>query len=553
MKGDSELIKDRVYYKYAQDVLDGKIVAGQLLKLACARFMKDIESDNIKLKCKKADEMMAFFYNLKVVDNKGNNVPFVLQPWQQFILFNLFCLYRVDTGNRKYRRAYIQVSRKNGKTALSAAICLYCLIADKVISPQVIFCASKLEQADNAIRMAKLYSQQLDPGGKLIKTYRGSIELKANDGKLWAISGDGASNDGSNVSACLIDEYHAHKNDELYQSLLTGMGQRANPLLMAISTAGSNLTSSCKAHRDYCVQVLQGEVQDESLFPLIYELDEGDDWESETNWIKACPNYGVTVQKQFMLDQINLAKNDITKRDDILTKQLNIWCPSTNASYVSIDDLKKFTKKVNFNKLEGCDCYIGVDLSLRNDLTAVSYLMLDDDCKMIFKTDYYFPKSKLEDNPNKIILKDWAKRGYLKLTMGTNVNQAEVVQDIVNNTDNLNVQGIFYDKFQSSEFVKLCEDEGLPCVVFSQTLLNFNAPTKEFMYLVESVDTKKMTIDANPITLYCFDNVKLMTDSNGNIKPRKPEDPRRKIDGAIAMLQAYGGYLNSEDNTINIC
>jgi phage terminase large subunit-like protein len=226
---------------------------------------------------------------------------FKLEPWQHFIVANLFGFVKPD-GYRRYTRAYVEVPRKNGKSTFSNALMLYGLLADGEEGAQVYSAATKLDQAMMVFSESARVCKQVDWIAEGVNVYNSVNNRRINYGNSFyrPLEWNPGKQDGLNTHFAVIDEYHAHSSDELYNVIRNSMGARLQPLLFVITTAGFNRESACYRHRQYCTQVLEGAINDDALFSVIYTLDDGDDWMNPLNWAKANPNYGVSVQPDDM-------------------------------------------------------------------------------------------------------------------------------------------------------------------------------------------------------------------------------------------------------------
>lgn len=525
------------YYQYAEDVINGTIVTGKLIQLAAQRFKNDLANPSYEFREQEVDECIRFIGTLKHFTGSHSGQPFILENWQAFIVANIVGFYHTGTSKRKYSSSYIEVSRKNGKSALAAALCLYFLIADGEDAAEVLLAANSKEQAKISYKFASVYTRQLDPKQKVLKPYRDSITLNINNSLLKVLAADSSKLDGYNCSFGLIDEWHSAPDSSVRDVIKSSMGMRDNPHLCTITTAGFNKSYPCYKLREVGIEILSGIKEDESLFIAIYSLDEDDSWDDPDVWIKSNPNLGVTVKVGYLKEQIKQAKNNPAEEVGVKTKNLNIWCDS---SEVWIPDLYilETTESINIEDYKNTPCYIGVDLGATSDLTAVSVLIPYKD-KLLFKVYYYLPESALEEKQLKEQYKLWRRLGMLTVTPGNVTDYDYITNDIVKINQKLLVQKIFYDPYNSTQWAINCTEIGLPLEPYSQNIANFNRPTKELERLILS---KKCTLDNNEITRFCFSNVTIKSDHNGNIKPVKYID-NKKIDGVIAMLMALGGYL----------
>ena len=525
------------YYNYANAVVEGKIITGENIKLACKRFLYDLQRDDLEFREDVVDRAIGFIKILKHFTSKASGKPFILEDWQQFIVANIIGWYWKGTNDRRFTSSYIEVSRKNGKTALAAALCMYFLIADGEDGAEVDLAANSKEQAKIAFNFCSNFAKQLDPTAKNLKAYRDNILFNVNDSKLKVFAADDSKLDGFNASFGLVDEYHSAKNSRVRDVIKSSMGMRQNPHLCTITTAGFDKTLPCYKLRTTAIEILNGLKEDDSMFIAIYSLDDTDDWTDEANWIKCTPNLDVTVTKKYIKEQVKSAINNPSEEVGVKTKTLNLWCDSSNV-WLPETYIVRNSKNIKLEDFKGSSCYVGVDLAATSDLTAVSYL-IEKDGIFYFKTDYYLPESALTEKPDRELYKYWKQMGLLKITEGNVTDYDYITNDIMSARKLLNIQAIGYDKYNATQWAINATDLKLPLEEYPQTQGNFNKPTREMERLILS---GKAVIDNNEINRWCFRNVVLKSDHNGNVKPHKGLKDK-KIDGAIAMIQALGMWL----------
>lgn len=527
----------KLYYEYCSKVLNGDIVAGETIKLACQRFQTDLLREDLAFREDKVDRAINFISTLKHFTGKHSGSNFILEGWQQFIIANIVGFYWKRTNTRRYTSSYIEVSRKQGKTALAAALCLYYLIADGEDGAEVLLAANSKEQAKIAFDMCSNFVKGLDSRGKYLTAYRADILFSMTNSKLKVLAADDSKLDGFNASFGLLDEYHAAKNSKVRDVIKSSMGMRMNPHLCTITTAGFDKTLPCYQLRTVAIEVLNGLKIDDEMFIAIYSLDNTDDWKDESNWIKCAPNLDVTVTKKYIQGQVQQAINNPADEVGVKTKTLNLWCDSSNV-WLPEEYIIRCSKPVDMDRFNGLPCYIGVDLAATSDLTAVAYLVIDDGI-YYFKTHYYLPESALTEKTDKELYKYWKQLGMLTVTSGNVTDYDYITNDLLKYAEILNIQAVGYDKYNATQWAIDATSKGLPLEEYPQTLGNFNMPTREMERLILS---GKVVIDSNEINRYCFRNVTLKSDYNGNVKPNKQVD-KKKIDGTIAMIQALGMLL----------
>lgn len=538
------------YKEYAMQVVNGDIPTCIYVKQACQRYLDFFEKYDFRTD--KVDGIINFISKIKHFKGEFAGKTFELLPYQKWMIYAIFGFYHKGTENRVTNQVYIELARKNGKTALIAAICLYMMIADGENGAEVELVANSAKQAGICFEMCDKFANSLDPKHKFLKKYRDKIKFDATSSKLQVLSSDSKGNDGYNSSCFVLDEAHEQKDSKLWDVMTSSQSNRKNSLAIIITTAGFNKFGFCYPQRQSYIKILDKHIENDSQFAAIYTLDEEDDWKDEKNWIKSNPSYGVTVFPDRLRQQIREADINPYLTTGILTKHFNRWVDSVDI-WIASDILLNATQRFNLEEVinEDTRCYVGVDLASVSDLTAVAYLIpklkYDENGytqidKIYIKTDYYLPSSCLENNVNSYLYKTWTNKGYLKITPGNVTDYDYVVQDL----DKINQMGLLekvsYDQYNATQWAIDCTNRGMNLVPFAQGLWNFNKPTKEFERLLGQ---GKIVLDDNPINRWCFQNVQMKVDYNENVKPDKATK-QNKIDGVIAMVEGLGGFL--EDN-----
>lgn len=532
-------MQTKAYYKYAQDVIEGNVVCGRYIKLAAERFFDFMENDRYEFREEKVDYVIKFFSILRHFTGRHAGKSFALQPWQQFVIASIYGFYVKETNERLVKYVYIEISRKNGKTAFAAGLCLFHLIADGEMDAEVDLAANSKDQAKIAFKFCSQFAKGLDPRGRDLVSFRDKVKFEQMLSILQVFAADDSKLDGFNASMYLIDEYHAAKNSGLKDVLQSSQGMRDNPMAVIITTAGFDKLGPCYQYREMCTEVLSGLKENDALFAAIYSLDEGDDWKDPQNWGKSNPNIGVTVKPQYLQTQVQSAKNSPSEEVGIRTKNFNIWCDSETI-WIPDHYILQASADIDFEQFSGMDCYAGIDLSSTSDLTCASFMFPTED-KYYFKTLYYLPEAALHEKRFRDLYGEWRRHNLITITPGNVTDYDYILNDLMRIRDIVYIQKIAYDAWNATQFVINAEEKGFPMEPFSQALGNFNRPTKEMERLILS---GRAVIDNNLINRHCFRNVTMARDKNGNTKPSKQFE-EKKIDGVIAKLEALGIYLVS--------
>ena len=535
----SSLAANKSYIQYPSDVLSGKIITGEYIRLACNRFFSLMEDERYEFRPDRVDNVIRLFAHLKHFKGRHSGSPFLLEPWQEWIIASIYGFYNKKDGSRLTQTVYIEVARKNGKTALAAGIGLNALFNDDEDGAEVYFAANSKDQVKiSAWPLCSNFAKTFDPKEKYLKVFRDTINYKKTVSWLKVLATDSTKLDGPNPSTFILDEYHAAKTNSLKAVLESGQGTRDNPLEIIITTAGFDKLSPCYELRTTATEILNSLKEDDSFFIAIYSLDKDDDWKDERNWVKSNPNMDITVKSSYLRKEVRKAMNTPSDEVNVKTKNLNIWCDSSDV-WIPDDYIMSASSPVSLGMFEEKnDCYIGIDLSSTSDLTAVSF-MVPYRGKFYFRTHYYLPEDALQTKKNKEQYAEWVRNKHLTITPGNVVDYDYILNDIMCVDRNLYIVKVGYDAWNSTQFVINATDKGLPMEPVSQSIGNFNRPTKEMERIILSGNA---VIDNNPITRFCFRNVVMKIDYNGNTKPSK-ENKDKKIDGVISMIEALGVYL----------
>lgn len=536
------------YIQYNESILNGTILAGKWIKLACERTKQMFNRNDIIIDYEDVDKKIKFISKLKHFRGKFAGKPFILFDWQQWVIFNIYGIKYKSNNLRVCRNVLMFISRKNGKSSLAAALGIIAAFADGEQGAEVALIANSAKQANILFEMIKKYTASVDPNQVLFKRYRSSINIPLTSSKIIVHSADPKALDGFNCSAFVWDEAHSAKDSRVYDLMKNSQGTREQPLAITITTSGFLLGDEYPLYSMWqtCTDILQGTKTDDSWFMAIYQMDEDDDWKDKSMWKKCSPGYPEIIDETFMEDALTEAINNPSKEVEFKTKLLNQWC-SAETIWIPREVLMKHSQKFDINNFKDDEyyCYSGVDLGSVSDLTAVAYLIKKEDKFYIF-CDAYIPTGSIKNSKNKELYRKWIREGYLKVTHGDRMNYEEVVHDILEFNKEIPILEIAYDKYNAIEWARKCSEEGLVLTPFSQTKGNFNLATKEFERRLYNGDI--VLIDS-PVLRWCFANAMLEYDKLDNCKPVKGAGSMNKIDAVIAVLEAFGIYMMREEKT----
>lgn len=529
--------------QYVEDVLTGKKICGKTEIAGCLRYERDKKEALDKgfyLDIPAGEMPVHFNHKLKHTKDKWAGQPLLLEPWQMFVLFNIFG-WKNANGKRRFRTAYVELARKNGKTAMAAGVALFGLYAEQIPRAEVYSVATTRDQAklcfNDAAAIVKITALN-----KRLKCFRDSIAYEAMGSYFKPLSADYGIHDGYSPSTVIIDEFHAHPNTGMLDVMVSGQAAREEPLNFIITTAGFNKNYPCYAFRKNAKNVINGITDDESLFAMIYEMDEGDDWTDPKNWVKANPNLGVSVSVDYLEKQVKDAQNRPEAVVNVKTKNLNMWVDAEDTWILDNKWMESSLTEDN-SMLQGMDCWGGLDLSNVSDITAFVLIFKDDEGRLYLKPYFWIPEDTLKDKIAKenVFYAEWVQKGYVKVTPGNVVDYDYIRADIDKIADEYNVMSIAYDRWNSSQMVINMQSDGFTMSPFGQGYGSMSAPTKEFEKMVLQ---GKVEHFGNPVLRWMMSSVAIQRDPAGNIKPDKRKSSQ-KIDGVVASIMALGEMMTA--------
>ncbi len=500
-----------------------------------------------------ANHAMNFIQQLKLTKGKWAGQPFILLPWELDLIKKVFGTLRED-GTRQYKTVYVEIGKKNGKSELGAAIALYMLCADGEENAEVYVAACDRQQASIIFNTSINFVEGNRTLSRLTKTVR-SIKriVYPRTGSFYQVlSSDVKSKSGLNVSCVILDEIWTYPNPDLAKMLTTGSGDaREQPLFIYLTTAGNKLTGygwdmHCKAK-----DILAGRRIDPTFLPIIYGLEEKDDWEDEKNWYKANPSLGHTIKIDRVREAFEQAKQDIG--DEALFKQLrlNMWLKQ-DIKWMHMDVWGKCSFPVDPEKLKGRECYGGLDLSSSIDITAFVLVFppIETDDKYYVIPYFWIP----EENMSLRVKRDhvpydiWEKQGFIKTTEGNVIHYGFIEKFIEDLGTKYNIKEIAFDRWGSVQMVQNLEGMGFAVVPFGQGFKDMSPTSKRMMELTME---KKIAHGGHPVLNWMMDNIHIRTDPAGNIKPDKSKSIE-KIDGVVAMIMALDRAIRNNGDIKNI-
>jgi len=351
--------------------------------------------------------------------------------------------------------------------------------------------------------------------------------------------------DGASPSCALVDEYHEHRDDSLFETMKTGMGARRSPLLCTITTAGVDMGGPCYEKRAEIIKILEGVVTDETIFGIIYCADESDEWDSDAAMIKANPNIDISVYRRYLETERDQARRSASKQNSYRTKHLNQWVGAKTA-WMNMVAWQRQKRTLRLEDFIGKRCHIGVDLASKIDIAAVVLVFNENDEYQIF-SKFYAPEAAAELRSR---YQNYETDGFMTLTAGTSTDFATIEEDIAEFGAMFNVLSVGFDEWQARYMAqRLIERHKMNMVQVPHQVRIFSSPMKSVESLILDA---KMVHDGNPCMTWQIGNVVAKLDAKDNVYPRK-EAAKNKIDGAVGLIMAMAGWeLEETEKTVNI-
>jgi phage terminase large subunit-like protein len=561
-------VVDRVT-SYAFDVCMGKIPAGLTQRQACNRHLKDIDQQNTESfpyfwDVEKANEIIEFAETLIIAEGEEPQ-DLQLFGFQDFI-FGSWHGWRNLKGYRRFRTSYVQVARQNGKSLGNAVPTLYYGNFDGYNYPQVYCTATKELQARIVLKECfkfisadeELCGNEYEDGLFTIKDYKSIIQCNISNGEIRALGRDTKSIDGFRPYFASVDEYHLHKDNQMYKLLADGTKKLKQCLISVITTAGFDLNSPCFSLYEYCKKILAGVYKDETQFVFICELDKDDDIWDENNWIKANPLWTEQTLDSLKAEAIKAKEMGGDDLRNFLTKSLNQWVQFADNQYMNLEKWKNCETDKTIEDMRGMTCYAGLDLSSGGDLTSLALIFpyfVENQKKYFVHSHSFIPKNRVAEHikTDKAPYDMWIREGLLTVTEtmgGIKTDYKYIIaylKRIIEKYE-LDLKLICYDPHNASAFLYDLEELGYDSLSITQSARNLNDATVDFRLEVEA---RNVEYDKrNKLLTWSVANAKKVSNSFGEIKLDKDLQTKR-IDPVDAIIDAWKMAM-TQDTGIDI-
>jgi len=532
--------------RYIQNILTSKVNHGKYIKFLCEQHENDlVKSKLYYFDADEANKYIRFIESLVFTQGKWAGKPFLLEDWQAFFISMMFGWKAKSTDLRRYKQVTLNVPKKNGKTELGAAIAVACAYLDKEERGQIFMSATSQDQAKICFDAAKAIVEKSKGLSSRFQILQHRLIVQKNQTYIRYISSELGQSEGKGASIVIFDEEHLQTDDELRDSLKSGMAAREQPLFISISTAGTNKNVPYYNHLKTCKKIVEGVLKNDSHLILIYGAPEGKkkavDWEDPEVWKIANPNWGVSIIPENFIEEFLEAKNQPSKQPNFITKKLNIWADSSS-TWIDSKKWEGLKSELKFEDFIGCDAYLGLDLGVTGDFSALS-ILIPKDGKMYLFMRFWIPEDMAEKRTKSdgLQFRQWAREGFISLTEGNATDYNVIENDIVRLSEEINIVSLSYDKaFASMLTTRLINDWAISCRPFGQNVGNVTGPTKQFY---EWIMNETIQHDGNPVMAWMISNVEVyQDDANANYKIHKGRS-KNKVDGPTATVNAIGDYM----------
>lgn len=528
--------------KYCTDILDGKIVACHRMKQVSEMLLTNLHHPKeFHFDINIANRHIEFIEKFCKLPSGKLGMPFNLEIFQKARLQAVFGFVD-DNDLRQYNEVLIIEGRKNGKTSESAAVEIDLLVNDNEGSPQIYNIATKLDQAKLGFNACHKMIKQSPILSAHVKKRASDLYFSYNFGFIKAMASNSNSLDGLDAHGVIIDELAAIKDRDLYDLMKQSMGARLQPLLFTITTNGFVRESIFDAQYEYACALLDGKLSEPNkrFLPFIYELDDRSEWDKEECWMKANPGLGTVKSVEYLRQMVQKAKDDPSFKPTVMVKDFNMKenAASTWLNWETIEN-KERIPDTKFRYGIG-----GFDGAETTDLTAAKLLcMRHNDEKVYVKQMYWLPEETLleREKTDKIPYSLWEKQGLLRTVPGNRVTFDHVLEWFIElqEQEDIYIFAIGYDPWHvdQSMLQRFKDTFGKQAMIpVRQGVATLSAPMRA---LKADLAANKVVYNDHPIDKWCLSNTEVKADINGNIQPVKGLDVRKRIDGTMALIDAY--------------
>lgn len=532
--------------QYAADIQKGRIPSCLWTRKAIERYTRDLRKSKSEdypfiYNQRAADRLLSFAEELRPGDLNGERLH--LLPWQVFVLSQLEgWRYKDEPQRKRYRTAYIEVNRKNGKTTgILLPLVLFNFLKYKASESYLI--SSRDDLAEKTFKEVSFIIHSDKALDAALRCMSLSITFKdtKEQSRLGFFCDGGKSVDGFRPRFFCLDEYHEYATDKMLTSMAMGMRSKRDAQGVMITTADTDVSRPCFEQHTKARRVLSGTQTQENFFAIMYAIDETDDWHDKRAWQKANPSMGAFITEDVIASDVADAELTPHKIPELKAKTFGIWGGGGEHSWIAAEVWQKNASiAVDWDTFKGEQCFGGLDLAQVDDMCAYT-LMFEREGKRYFKHRFYIPQETVNDRYRKenVNFLAWVESGIVTAIPGATIDYAFILRDVVADSNVYKIEGIGYDKWKAAQLIEAIDKER-PAIVLAeidQRLQKLSALTQDYEKLVRD----GLLVDNNPVMLWMINNVVVKPDANGNYKPLKSSKAStQRIDGVISSIMAYG-------------
>ncbi len=534
---------------YAEDAVQDRRKYGRWVRLAAKRFLADLKHAQTKRprflwSPGQANRACEFIELLPHVEGQWDSPTIRLEPAQVFFLCALFGFRNAD-GSRRFTTALFAVGRKNGKSALAAAILLYVFCTEPELGPQVLSAATTGSQARIVWGVAKRMVEKTPALREAfsLEPFANAIARYEVGGTFRPINAKASSQDGLNPSALCFDELHAHKTRDLFDVLRSAAGARKSPLFLYTTTEGYENPGPWSEVRTFMRQVLEGVVEADHFLAVYYALDEDDDDFDESKWIKANPLLGISVSLSELRKHAIEAKQQPGSLAEFQIKRLNRQAAAAEG-FIDLRRWRRCSGELPVEKLRGAPCWAAIDLAATTDMNA--WAMLWKIGAIYYaRVRFWVPESAVKSRTERRTASyaGWVEAGHIRMTEGDVVDYAVIEAEVLADCEVYGPKLVAYDPWNATQFAQRLTDAGLELRQFIQGLKSYTPAMKE---LERAYTSGALRHGGNPVLTWNAANLVARRDGNLNMAPDKKRSAD-KIDGIVALIMAFGLAVDVDD------
>ena len=534
--------------QYANNVVNGNIIANKYIKILCRRFLDDLKAQDKKdfpyfFDEKTMDVIAVVIKEMRHVKGDKAGEPIVLEPWQEFILSNLYCWKRKTDKKRRYQFLFLFTGKGNGKTIIDSAICVLDVLFTR--GGESLIVAARKEQSliafDNIkyfIKNSEVLAAYLDFTHSAVFNKQLAANIKAHSGRPDGLNG-------KNLSLCVIDEIAEIKSYELFHNALSSSSKRSNTLVVMTTTAQSGTTSVGYEEWRKAKKILEGVVKDETYLPVLYQLDEEDDWQNPEFWVKANPNLDISIMSTELRRKLENARSGITADEiQLRTHHLNQWVFDSVDTWINsdrwkpaIDNYEKYKEHITQKVLSKSLCCGAIDLSVRNDLSVYTLAFFVEELNKYFLQHRIYVAAEEVAGKMKsdaYLFYRWIKEGHVVAIPGPVINNHVIAGDILSDCDKYKITEVAYDRYRMDDDTLDSLSEKVDMLMMKQDTPTMSQPTSNFHDLVMTGSI----IDPSEVMPWCISNAEIVRNNYGIMVRKEYESSSRRVDPVITSIMA---------------